>query len=38
LPVIGPSEALALDLVDGRIERIVLKDHESTYWPRRNPR
>ena len=30
-PVIGPSEALALDMVDGRIEGIVLKDRESTY-------
>jgi ATP-dependent DNA ligase len=30
-PVVQPSEALALDIVDGRLEGIVLKDRESTY-------
>lgn len=30
-PVVEPCEALALDMVDGRIEGIVLKDRESTY-------
>jgi bifunctional non-homologous end joining protein LigD len=30
-PVVQPSEALALDMVDSRLEGIVLKDRESTY-------
>ena len=30
-PIVEPCEALALDMVDGRIEGIVLKDRESTY-------
>ena len=30
-PLVEASEALARDMVDGRIEGIVLKDRESTY-------
>jgi ATP-dependent DNA ligase len=30
-PVVEPSEELALAMVDGRLEGIVLKDRDSTY-------
>jgi bifunctional non-homologous end joining protein LigD len=30
-PVIDPTRSLAIDMVDGRLEGIVLKDRTSTY-------
>ncbi|MBA2382938.1 MAG: hypothetical protein H0V73_12575 [Chloroflexi bacterium] len=30
-PIVEPSAALALDITDGRLEGIVLKDRASTY-------
>src|SRR4051794_16353165 len=30
-PLVEPCEALAIDMTDGRIEGIVLKDRESPY-------
>jgi ATP-dependent DNA ligase len=45
-PVVAPSEALAIDITDGRLEGIVLKDRTSTYrdgtragwWKVKDPR
>jgi len=45
-PVIEPSRALAIDITDGRLEGIVLKDRRSTYrdgkragwWKVKDPR
>jgi ATP-dependent DNA ligase len=45
-PVVEPSRALAIDITDGRLEGIVLKDRRSTYrdgtrvgwWKVKDPR
>ena len=45
-PIVAPSRALAIDITDGRLEGIVLKDRRSTYrdgtrvgwWKVKDPR
>jgi bifunctional non-homologous end joining protein LigD len=45
-PIVEPTQALAIDMTDGRLEGIVLKDRQSTYrdgtrhgwWKVKDPR